>query len=95
MLQISYHICYRTKQLQKISCIIQDSIAEDRVGLSTRRAPERTMIYSCLTGNEGWDSKIGEYAVTKCGISNAFNAIVETNGTSKRLSKGNIFDPPE
>jgi hypothetical protein len=30
-------------------------------------------------GDEGWDSKVGEDAVSKCFFSNTFNAIVETN----------------
>jgi hypothetical protein len=46
-------------------------------------------------GDEGWDSKVGEDTVRKCDISNTFNAIVETNGTSKRTPKGIIVNPPE
>jgi hypothetical protein len=45
--------------------------------------------------DEGWDSKVGEDAGTKCASSNAFNAIVETNGTSKRTREGIIVNPPE
>jgi hypothetical protein len=46
-------------------------------------------------GDEGWDSKIGEYAVGKCAGSNAFNAIVETSGSSKRGHECHILNPPE
>jgi hypothetical protein len=45
--------------------------------------------------DEGWDSKIGEDAGTKCAFSNAFNAIVETNRTPKRVMEGTMVDPPE
>jgi hypothetical protein len=46
-------------------------------------------------GDEGWDSKVGEDAIGECGFSNAFNAIVKTNCTSKRVPKGSNTNPPE
>jgi hypothetical protein len=45
--------------------------------------------------DEGWYSKVGEDAAIKCAISNTFNAIVETNGASKRAGEGLIQNPPE
>jgi hypothetical protein len=45
--------------------------------------------------DEGRDSKVGEDAVTECDISNAFNAIVEINQTSKRAVEGLVMNPPE
>jgi hypothetical protein len=46
-------------------------------------------------GDEGWDSKIGEYAERECVHSNAFNAIVETNRSSERVIEGIATNPPE
>jgi hypothetical protein len=46
-------------------------------------------------GDEGWDSKIGEDAGGECASSNAVNAIVKTNRSSKRAIKGLITNPPE
>ena len=45
--------------------------------------------------DEGWDSKVGEDAAFECAYFNAFNAIVETNGSSKRAIEGIIFNPPQ
>jgi hypothetical protein len=45
--------------------------------------------------DEGWESKIGEDAVSKCACSDAFNAIVKTNGSSERTIEGKITNPPE
>jgi hypothetical protein len=36
----------------------------------------------------GRDSKVGEDAASECAVSNAFNAIVETNISSKRVHEG-------
>jgi hypothetical protein len=46
-------------------------------------------------GDEGWDSKIREYTVTECALSNAFNIIVKANRSSKRAIEGKIINPPE
>jgi hypothetical protein len=59
--------------------------------------------HSCVTiqharGNhsdEGRDSEVGEDAAIECSSSNTFNAIVETNRTSKRACEGSITNPPE
>jgi hypothetical protein len=45
--------------------------------------------------DEGWDSKVCKYTGNECEFSNAFNAIVETNGTSERVMEGPIVNPPE
>jgi hypothetical protein len=44
---------------------------------------------------KGWDSKVGEDAVTECVFSNTFNAFVKTSRTSKRAIEGSIANPPE
>jgi len=41
------------------------------------------------------NSKVGEYAESKCALSNAFNAIVKTNRTSERAIEGSVADHPE
>ena len=46
-------------------------------------------------GDEGWDSKVGEDAVSECPSSNAFDAIVKTNRSSERITKCTIVNPPE
>jgi hypothetical protein len=46
-------------------------------------------------GDEGRDSKVGEYAAIECVSTNTFNAIVETNGTLKRRIEGKIVNPPK
>ena len=43
-------------------------------------------------GDEGWDSKVGEDAAHECAYSNAFNAIMEMNRSSKRACEGIIFN---
>ena len=48
-----------------------------------------------ITVDEGWDSKVGEDAASKCVFSNAFNAIMETNRSSKRGIECPIVNPPE
>jgi hypothetical protein len=46
-------------------------------------------------GDEGWNSKVGEDAVSECPLSNAFNAVMETNGSSERTCEGKTLNPPE
>jgi hypothetical protein len=45
--------------------------------------------------HEGWDSKVGEDALSECGYSDAFNAIVKTNRGSERIIEGMIVNHPE
>jgi hypothetical protein len=46
-------------------------------------------------GDEERDSKVGEDAASECPFSNAFDVIVDTNGTSKRITECIITNPPE
>jgi hypothetical protein len=46
-------------------------------------------------GDEGWDSKVGEDALSECGYSDTFYAIVETDRSSKRVPEGPIINPLE
>jgi hypothetical protein len=52
-------------------------------------------ISSGITVMKGWDSKVGEDTVLECLSSDAFNAIVESNRTSKRAKEGPRVNPPE
>ena len=66
-----------------------------------RKARRKTWMCSKITylrresSDEGWDSKIGEDAPRECALSNDFNAIVETNMSSKRAIEGIITNHPK
>jgi hypothetical protein len=48
-----------------------------------------------LRGDESRYSKVGEDAGSKCCYSNAFDVVVEINGTLKRAPEGRIINSPE
>ena len=55
--------------------------------------PAQHAIRDC--GDEGRDPKVGKITTAKCEFSNAFNVIVETNGSSEREREGIMVNSPE